>query len=48
MRIFIVRNAPPASTVVDAVRERPGALTEPRLLFLGSMEAQDGVDSCPT
>jgi glycosyltransferase involved in cell wall biosynthesis len=44
-RIAIVRNGPPAAAF-DAVTEpRPGVLVDPHLLFLGSMESQDGVDS---
>ncbi|HET6997988.1 MAG TPA: glycosyltransferase family 4 protein [Solirubrobacterales bacterium] len=43
-RIVIVRNGPPASAF-EAVRDgRGGRLEDPNLLFLGSMESQDGVD----
>lgn len=46
-RIVTVRNAPPADTLVAEVAGRTGPLRDPRLLFLGSMEAQDGVDTLP-
>jgi len=43
-RIIIVRNGPPAAAFEAATEPRGGVLEEPRLLFLGSMESQDGVD----
>jgi glycosyltransferase involved in cell wall biosynthesis len=44
-RIAIVRNGPPAAAFDAATEPREGVLTDPHLLFLGSMESQDGVDS---
>lgn len=46
-RVRVVRNGPPAATIVAQPSLRDGALRDPRLLFLGSMESQDGVDELP-
>jgi glycosyltransferase involved in cell wall biosynthesis len=46
-RIAIVRNGPLAATIVAQPSLREGALSDPHLLFLGSMESQDGVDELP-
>jgi glycosyltransferase involved in cell wall biosynthesis len=46
-KVAIVRNAPPRALVVQRCAVRPGALRDPRLTFLGSMERQDGVDLLP-
>lgn len=46
-RVAIVRNGPLAATIVAEPELRDGALADPRLLFLGSMESQDGVDELP-
>jgi len=43
-RITVVRNGPPRATLSEATDPRDGELTDPHLLFLGSMETQDGVD----
>ena len=43
-RIAVVRNGPPAAAFAAAIEPRGGALSDPHLLFLGSMESQDGVD----
>ncbi len=44
-RIEIVRNGPPRAAFEAAGEPRGGSLEDPHLLFLGSMESQDGVDS---
>jgi glycosyltransferase involved in cell wall biosynthesis len=46
-RVAVVRNGPLAVTLVAEPALRGGALRDPRLLFLGSMESQDGVDELP-
>jgi glycosyltransferase involved in cell wall biosynthesis len=46
-RVRVVRNGPPAATIVAQPSLRDGVLRDPRLLFLGSMESQDGVDELP-
>jgi len=46
-RVTIVRNGPLAATIVPAPQLRDGALHDPRLVFVGSMESQDGVDELP-
>jgi glycosyltransferase involved in cell wall biosynthesis len=43
-RVAVVRNGPPAAAFAAATEARGGALEDPHLLFLGSMESQDGVD----
>lgn len=43
-RVVVVRNGPPAAAFEGVVPARGGRLREPELLFLGSMESQDGVD----
>jgi glycosyltransferase involved in cell wall biosynthesis len=43
-RIVVVRNGPPLAAFGAATEGRGGRLEEPRLLFLGCMESQDGVD----
>jgi glycosyltransferase involved in cell wall biosynthesis len=43
-RIAIVRNGPPRAAFEAATDPRDGVLEDPHLLFLGSMESQDGVD----
>jgi glycosyltransferase involved in cell wall biosynthesis len=45
--VFVVRNAPPRHMLTEARPGREGPLREPRLIFVGSMESQDGVDSLP-
>lgn len=45
--VVVVRNGPPAATLRQSRPAREGALDEPRLLFLGELEAQDGVDQLP-
>ncbi|HUC00755.1 MAG TPA: glycosyltransferase family 4 protein [Solirubrobacterales bacterium] len=43
-RVAVVRNGPPTSAFAAATEARGGVLADPQLLFLGSMESQDGVD----
>jgi glycosyltransferase involved in cell wall biosynthesis len=43
-RVVVVRNGPPAAAFEAATDPRSGILDAPHLLFLGSMESQDGVD----
>ena len=43
-RVVVVRNGPPSSVLDRARAARDGILEDPHLLFLGSMESQDGVD----
>lgn len=47
-RITVVRNGPPRATLGEATEPRDGELTDPHLVFLGSMESQDGVDDLLT
>jgi glycosyltransferase involved in cell wall biosynthesis len=44
-RVTVVRNGPPLAALEAATDPRGGVLADPRLVFLGSMESQDGVDS---
>jgi glycosyltransferase involved in cell wall biosynthesis len=44
-QITVVRNGPPMRALEAATDPRDGVLTDPHLVFLGSMESQDGVDS---
>ncbi|MFL5872020.1 MAG: glycosyltransferase family 4 protein [Solirubrobacterales bacterium] len=43
--VVVVRNGPPSKALEQATEPRLGPLEDPHLLFLGSMESQDGVDS---
>ncbi len=43
-RVTVVRNGPPRASLAAATDPREGELTDPHLVFLGSMESQDGVD----
>jgi glycosyltransferase involved in cell wall biosynthesis len=43
-RVVVVRNGPPRAAFEAATEPRGGVLEDPHLLFLGSMEIQDGVD----
>ena len=43
-RVTVVRNGPPRAALEGATDPRGGTLDDPHLLFLGSMESQDGVD----
>jgi glycosyltransferase involved in cell wall biosynthesis len=45
--VVIVRNGPLRSVLDRAGPPRDGALSDPRLLFVGAVEAQDGVDWLP-
>jgi glycosyltransferase involved in cell wall biosynthesis len=45
--VTVVRNGPPASHMSEPEAARGGSLSDPRLVFLGSMESQDGVDELP-
>lgn len=44
-RVRVVRNGPPLAALRAASAPRDGSLADPHLVFLGSMESQDGVDS---
>jgi glycosyltransferase involved in cell wall biosynthesis len=46
-RVHIVRNGPRRSEIVSGVDVRPGSLIDPRLIFVGSMESQDGIEQVP-
>ena len=43
-RVVVVRNGPPPAAFEAATETRGDRLAAPELLFLGSMESQDGVD----
>jgi glycosyltransferase involved in cell wall biosynthesis len=45
--VVIVRNGPLRAVLDRASEPRPGRLSDPRLLFVGAVEAQDGVDWLP-
>jgi glycosyltransferase involved in cell wall biosynthesis len=45
--VVTVRNGPRAATLAEAAPGRGGALDDPRLAFLGTLGAQDGVDRLP-
>ena len=45
--VTVVRNGPPLASLGERRPARDGALTDPELVFLGSMESQDGVDLLP-
>ncbi|HET6449402.1 MAG TPA: glycosyltransferase family 4 protein, partial [Conexibacter sp.] len=45
--VAVVRNGPPRAALAAAQPPRAGELRAPALLFLGSMESQDGVDELP-
>jgi glycosyltransferase involved in cell wall biosynthesis len=46
-RITLVRNAPPSAMLAAATPARDGSLSDPRLVFVGSIESQDGVEILP-
>lgn len=46
-QVALVRNGPRAGTIAEAAPARAGALDDPRLVFLGTLGAQDGVDRLP-
>jgi glycosyltransferase involved in cell wall biosynthesis len=46
-RVTVVRNGPPADWLARSANGRPGTLSDPQLVFIGSMESQDGVDTLP-
>ena len=46
-RVAVVRNAPRRETIVADAVTRPGVLRDPRLCYLGSLGAQDGVRLLP-
>jgi glycosyltransferase involved in cell wall biosynthesis len=46
-RVTVVRNGPLAHWLARSANRRPGTLRDPHLVFLGSMESQDGVDALP-
>lgn len=41
-RVEVVRNGPPAATLVAEPRTRPGRLADPHLVFVGNLDKQDG------
>lgn len=43
----MVRNVPPRSQIPPMGAARGGVLTDPHLVYVGSMESQDGVDDLP-
>jgi glycosyltransferase involved in cell wall biosynthesis len=46
--VIVVRNGLPREWLDRPPRNRSGALRDPKLLFLGALEPQDGVDGLPT
>jgi glycosyltransferase involved in cell wall biosynthesis len=46
-RITIIPNAPPARMLAEATPARGGSLPDPRLVFVGNIESQDGVEILP-
>lgn len=46
-RVTVVRNGPARATLVAAADVRPGALREPRIVFVGELEVQDGILELP-
>jgi glycosyltransferase involved in cell wall biosynthesis len=47
-RLVLVRNGPRQSTISARVPTiRPGSLVDPKLLYVGALEPQDGVDQLP-
>jgi glycosyltransferase involved in cell wall biosynthesis len=46
-RTTVVRNGPLRHTLADSVSARPGALSAPELVFVGTLESQDGVLDIP-
>jgi glycosyltransferase involved in cell wall biosynthesis len=46
-RITLVRNAPPSAMLAEATPARDGSLADPRLVFVGNIESQDGVEILP-
>ncbi len=46
-RVFVVRNAPPRKMSAAVRPGRSGALDQPRLIYVGSLGRQDGVDDLP-
>lgn len=46
-RVTVVRNGPPLDTIVPEPRVRPGALTDPHLVYVGLLASQDGGDLLP-
>jgi glycosyltransferase involved in cell wall biosynthesis len=45
--VVVVRNGPRAATAAAATGARTGPLEDPRLVYLGTLGAQDGVDRLP-
>jgi glycosyltransferase involved in cell wall biosynthesis len=46
-RVTIVRNGPRRATIADPAPPRGGVLDDPRLVFVGELDLQDGVLSLP-
>jgi glycosyltransferase involved in cell wall biosynthesis len=46
-RIAVVRNGPPAAMLERPADLRGGSLDDPHLVYVGALEAQDGVDELP-
>jgi glycosyltransferase involved in cell wall biosynthesis len=46
-RVVVVRNGPRSATLAASTPGRGGVLADPRLVFLGTLGAQDGVDRLP-
>jgi glycosyltransferase involved in cell wall biosynthesis len=45
--VVVVRNGPPAASIVAAPVVRPGTLRDPQVVFVGTLETQDGVLELP-
>jgi glycosyltransferase involved in cell wall biosynthesis len=45
--VTVVRNGPPSDTVVTRPTVRPGSLPEPRLVYVGTLGRQDGIQELP-
>jgi glycosyltransferase involved in cell wall biosynthesis len=46
-RVVVVRNGPRQATLAETSAARGGVLDDPRLVFLGTLGSQDGVDRLP-
>jgi glycosyltransferase involved in cell wall biosynthesis len=45
--VVVVRNGPPRATLVSPKPQRPGALQDPHLVFVGFVETQDAAHDLP-
>jgi glycosyltransferase involved in cell wall biosynthesis len=46
-RTIVLRNGPQRTSLVSRVSLRTGSLTEPRLVYVGTLESQDGIFDLP-